>query len=119
MKNRPRVEKKLNQMFRNFNSRFFDGRLNPGIKVFATPEKCFEKRVKGFWSPTRNEIHIKQEYADDLGIAALILLHEMVHADLGSSYVGQELFCDDTDHGMIFKAEIVRLFKAGSYDNLL
>jgi hypothetical protein len=121
-KQRKRANKLLASMAHNFNHQFFGGRISPGLKVQLSPQKVLGHR-QAFFDPKSNSIHIHEIFADFHGPLALTLLHEMVHVDLQETYMGQvENFCEseqDGYHGMIFQAELVRLFKAGAMDGLL
>lgn len=121
-KKRKRANRLLANMAENFNHHFFGSRLSPGLMVQFSSQKVLRNR-QAFFDPVTNAIHIHEALADFHGLAALTLLHELIHADLQESYRGQITnFCEseqDSYHGMIFQAEIVRLFKAGAYDGLL
>jgi hypothetical protein len=116
-KKRPSVsERQLRVQFMDFNSGFFGARLNPGIKVsYGNIANKFE--AIGLWKPKTREIIIDKSlmFAGESAIY-VVLLHEMVHADLDYEYVG---YAENKGHGTIFQGEICRLWRAGAYDGLL
>jgi hypothetical protein len=115
------TDRNLKIMFDALNKRFFDSRLCENIWVQFVPQSKIISRVgkhgaDGSWFPGDREILIDKVYARSPSMAAIILLHEMVHADLAGVYFGQ---AGDDGHGMVYQSELVRLFKAGAYDGLL
>jgi hypothetical protein len=56
-------------------------------------------------------------YARSESIACILLIHEMAHAVLEGIYFGHP--SHNPGHGMIYQAELYRLFLAGAYDGLL
>ena len=109
-------------LFTGFNQTFFDSRINRTVKVrFVSSGKLrlINRRhdIDAVRCPTTNEILIDRIYARSESIACILLLHEMAHAALESTYVGHPT--NNPGHGMIYQAELYRLFMAGAYDGLL
>jgi hypothetical protein len=110
----------LQMLFEGFSEVFFYGRIAPGVKARFVASKLLKNRRQksdARWCPLEREIHIDEVYARSEPMTAILLLHEMAHAALESTYVGQPT--DDPGHGMIYQAELYRLFHAGAYDGLL
>lgn len=103
--------KQLKIFYDELNERFFNNDLPKRATVkFSDMEEdglctCSEKLI---------EIHKDLQRHPDLMI--VVLLHEMGHLKLSDDYVGMPT---TASHGMRFQAELVRLFKAGAYDNVL
>ncbi len=114
------TEKSLQSAFVIFNDRFFDNRINPAVKVRLKTHKQMRAakvhEASAVWRPSINEIWMDKRGAWDQAGIFIRLIHEMTHADIEGTYVGQKW--GEQDHGMIFQAELVRLFKAGAYDGL-
>ena len=108
-------ETKLQKAFEGLNSHYFDGKVPISTKVvFGEPTR----NADAHYDKKRNEIVINKVIRDHDTLVLICLLHEMIHAKLESTYVGSAS-SDDPFHGMIYQAEIVRLFNAGAYDGLL
>jgi hypothetical protein len=110
----------LQLLFDGFSEVFFAGRIAPGVKVRFVASRFLKNKKQqsdARWVPCIREIHIDEMYARSEPMTAILLLHEMAHAALESTYVGQPT--DDPGHGMIYQAELYRLFHAGAYDGLL
>jgi hypothetical protein len=114
----------LKKDFMHLNAQFFDNRL-PGSMTVRFKDKIghYNEHSKqwdipdGYFSWKEDTIYVDRslEYSPDS--CTITLLHEMVHADLRfRGYIGYDI---DGGHGMIFKAEIMRLINAGAYDGLL
>lgn len=114
-------DSKLQYMFDCLNGTFFKDRIAPGVKVRFVPTRLLKisrkNAVDARWISNIREIHIDEIYAKSEPMSAILLLHEMAHAALDSTYIGQAT--DDPGHGMIYQAELYRLFMAGAYDGLL
>lgn len=109
-------------LFDGFNEVFFAGRINKAVQIHLVPASALRKINKyheadAAWRPATNEIWIDRIYARSESIAGLLLLHEMAHAVLEGTYVGHPTH--NPGHGMIYQAELFRLFMAGAYDGLL
>jgi hypothetical protein len=108
-------------MFDSLRETFFDNRIAPGVEVRFVPSKQLKVDKKNgsdaVWNPGTREIHIDEMYARSEPMTAILLIHEMAHAALEPTYVGQS--SGEGAHGMIYQAELVRLFNAGAYDGLL
>jgi hypothetical protein len=106
----------LRKQFEHLNYRFFGNRIPQTVKVeFANLTK---ERANGTWSLLEGMIRIDgpMKKVGELMIL-LILLHEMIHADL--EYQGYKGYPCDAGHGMRFQGELVRLWNAGAYDGNL
>jgi len=115
-------EKDMQILFHGFNETFFGNRINRTVKVRLVSPAQLRKINKyheadAAWRPAVNEIWIDSTYGRSESIACLLLLHEMAHAALESTYVGHPTH--NPGHGMIYQAELFRLFMAGAYDGLL
>lgn len=109
-------------LFDGFNNTFFGGRINPAVIVLFVPSSKLRNINKhheadAVWRPQLNQIWIDKLYARSESVAAVLLLHEMAHAALESTYIGHPN--SNPGHGMIYQAELYRLFMAGAYDGLL
>lgn len=109
------TDKELQTVYRRLNKRFFDNRIQLRAKYisFGDAEDC--DGADGI--ELGDEIFIHESLRVHPDLAILVLLHEMVHADLRQDgYVGYE---HDAGHGVRFKGGIDRLYRAGAYDDLL
>lgn len=116
------TEANLRILFNGFNSAFFNGRLNPCIKVRLVSTARLRHVNKhheadAMWRPQLDEIWLDKRYARSESYMCILLLHEMAHAALEATYIGHP--CINPGHGMIFQAELYRLFHAGAYDGML
>ncbi len=105
------TDKKLQQEFDKLNGRFFDGRLDDISVQFKNigPD--------GMYHIGSKQITIDSKLRQHLSLILIVLLHEMAHADLDlRGYRGHQ---EDGGHGMMYQAELVRLFQAGAYDGIL
>ena len=78
-----------------------------------------EENEEGTYCRGDNEIIIDYTLARHPDLACIVVLHELAHCSLGvgdTEYKGIPPFFD---HGPRFQAELVRLFLAGAYDQLL
>jgi len=100
-------------MYRKINERFFDGRL-PTVSVRYSDD-LIEEHADGIYT-LDGEILIASYLRVSYGLTQIVLIHEMVHVELGDTYRG---YPGDGGHGMRFQARLVELFNAGVYDNLL
>jgi hypothetical protein len=110
--------KELQRAFGFLNHKFFAGRLHPTIRVrWADLRK---KKANGMWNDYEREIKIDRcMMQTGWNSIYILMLHEMIHADLESAsdcYVGYKA---DEGHGTRFQGEICRLLRAGAYDGLL
>ena len=109
-------------MYQGFNEVFFDNKLPRYVKVMFVPEKMLRKINKyheadAAWRPGDGEIWIDVIYARSESVALQLLLHEMAHVKLEGTYYGHPT--KNPGHGMIYQAELYRLFHAGAYDGIL
>ncbi len=116
------TEKDMDILFEGFNESFFDNKICPPVKIRFVTEKAMRKvnsreAADAAWRPRLNEIWIDKSYRRSESICCLLLLHEMAHAALESTYVGHP--GHHRGHGMIFQAELYRLIRAGAYDGVL
>jgi len=112
----------MNLLFEGFNETFFASRLPSYIRVKFKSPKYLKKinphhEADAAWRPKLGEIWIDSTYARSESISCIMLLHEMAHAALEGVYVGHP--SKNPGHGMIYQAELYRLFLAGAYDGLL
>jgi len=116
------TEKDMAILFEGFNKEFFDAKIWPPVKIRFVSQKEMHKitsheSADATWRPHAHEIWIDEIYRRSESICCLLLLHEMAHAVLESTYVGHP--GRHRGHGMIFQAELYRLVRAGAYDGLL
>jgi SprT-like family protein len=106
------TDKQLQKEFDELNERFFDYRLT-AIKI------GFKKMIKtdGAFNCIDKEIKINDGLRNFPVLTSIVLLHEMAHADLDLR--GYKGYQSDGGHGMVYQAELDRLYKAGAYDGLL
>lgn len=113
------TNKMLKEWYDEFNSRFFDGRLDPGIEVrFATSEDDKEdlgNDCMGVYIHSDKLILQDPSLRTYWRVLKMNLLHEMIHA-LHPDHISHK---DTEDHGMLFHREIIRLVEIGAYDGLL
>jgi hypothetical protein len=105
------TDKKLRQEFDKIDERFFDNRLdliNVQFKDIA-PD--------GMYNMNTGEITIDSKLRKHLTLVLIVLLHEMAHASLDLQ--GYRGYREDDGHGMLFQAELDRLYRAGAFDGLL
>ena len=100
----------LRAMFNRFNRMFFNGDLQEPTEIRFDPKLNVDGKTSwrtsgAIW------ITIHRNFRSHPIMVAIILLHEMVHVKLGLGY--------KNSHGIRFGAEIVNLFLAGAYDDLL
>jgi hypothetical protein len=108
-------DSKLRWYFHNYNMQFFQGKLPPSTPVFFVKNlKRCRTKCDGLYSSDTGAIKIEETLQDHESLAVICLIHEMAHAYV---YInGCNAF---DDHGMIYQAELYRLFHAGAYDSLL
>jgi hypothetical protein len=105
----------LHREFLLLNERFFNGRVS--VKKLAFSSRQLPSHAAGAFYQEDQEILISAGLREYQNQVVIILLHEMVHADLyARGYVGYP--CDG-GHGCQFQVEMDRLYRAGSYDGLL
>lgn len=110
------TDRELELAFLFFNIHFFDAKLQkPNVIKFGRFTKHEDIERDGVLQ--ENEKGAQIIIAEDLkyfgNMAILALIHEMAHLKLRTSMTLPG------GHGMIFDAEIVRLFNAGAYEGLL
>lgn len=107
------TNKELQKIFKRLNDRFFAGRIRDMGVRFANDDDCQE--CDGLC--TSDDIFIHDTLRRHPDLACLVLLHEMIHADLyQDGYIGHE---SDGGHHTRFYAGIDRLYKAGAFEGLL
>jgi hypothetical protein len=112
-----RMDKKLRKEFDNLNEAFFEGRLEFLTVRFTDPKKKLPRDASGAYYPIKKQILIESALKDFSSYVTIVLLHEMIHADLDlRGYIG---YPTDGGHGMLFQVELNRLYQAGAYDSLL
>jgi hypothetical protein len=122
-KRKPQTDRDLELMFHCINKQFFDAAINPAIKCRYVSQKELDKRsthedgADAMWCPMIGEIWVDEAYKRSQAVSTLLLIHEMAHAALQDSYVGYP--GNNQGHGMIYQAELYRLFHAGAFDDIL
>ena len=109
-------------LYKGFAEVFFENKLPRYVKVRFVPEKMLKgvnkhHEADAAWRPAVGEIWIDEIYRRSESISCQLLLHEMAHVKLEGTYFGHP--SKNPGHGMIYQAEIFRLFMAGAYDGLL
>lgn len=115
----------LQILLEGFDEEFFDGRIRKQrgqVKARFVPSKELNKANKDYdadagFRPRTNEILIDEMYSRSEPLTCILLLHEMAHAVLEGSYKGHP--SRNPGHGMVYQAELFRLFHAGAYDSLI
>ena len=108
-------DSKLRQYFNNYNTQFFQDKLPSTTPLFFVKNlKRGRERCDAMYSSTTGSIKIDESLRDHENLAVICLVHEMAHA-----YLYIKGCSEFDDHGMIYQAELVRLFNAGCYDGLL
>lgn len=112
----------LRKGFTYLNNRFFNDEIPPSIKLGFMPNCGFEsngkwENVDAFYSEDDHTIMIDSHISYSSSNVSIALLHEMAHAYLHTK--GYRGYSKDHGHGMMYQAEIARLFNAGAYDGLL
>lgn len=105
------TDERLQYEFDKLNERFFDNRL---VHIWARFEDI---RPDGMYSVITKEIVIDSKLRQHFSLVCIVLLHEMAHANLDC--LGYRGYLEDGGHGMVYQAELARLFQAGAYDGLL
>ena len=101
----------LRSLYRQLNGRFFNDRCPKDLKV------SFSVLRDDDGICTDDDIQISSKLKGHGTMVAIVLLHEMVHVELGyDGYVG---YPKDGMHAMRFQARLWELVKAGAYDGLL
>jgi hypothetical protein len=108
-------DSKLKWYFNSYNLQFFQGKIPPTTPVFFV-KNLKMRRIKcdGVYSSLTGSIKIHESLREHENLVVICLIHEMAHAYLD----GKDCRGFD-DHGMMYQAELVRLFNAGAYDGLL
>ena len=103
--------KDLQAIFKIYNERFFDGKIDEHYTVKFEPMRDDD----GLHIPGAKEILISARLRLHPDLATFVLLHEMAHASL-PGYIGH---ANDGHHGMRFQAKLDELYQKGAYDGLL
>ncbi len=104
----------LKKSFDLYNNLYFDDKLpSTTIVVFGKTTH----NADGNYRTKENKIVIHPDLKEHDVLCSICLLHEMGHCKL-VHYVGGTM-SDDPNHGMIYQAELYRLFMLGAYDGLL
>lgn len=108
-----RANRWLRRMFRNYNATYFDDRLEEPKVVTFGPMEGKEKNASG-WShkppQAEAEIRIDENLIEYRRAVEIILIHEMAHLATWGYH---------SPHGMLFQAELHRLYMMGAYEGLL
>jgi len=110
------TDQKLWKEFHHLNSRFFHDKIVLK-EIGYLPTKKMPKNANGFYDGHNKWIFLDSRLQDFPVLTCMILIHEMAHAYLDlQDYKG---YPADAGHGMMFQAELTRLFKEGAYDGIL
>ena len=108
---KPRGDSYLWMIYSHFNKEYFGNKLPlPMLLIFGGTKVDVDGNMQFMESGTVR-IRINKDYKKHPDMAAIALLHEMIHVHLGYEYKG--------DHGTRFESEKFRLFMAGAYDKVL
>jgi len=101
------TDKDLCKLFKEYNETLFNNSIDKNISIYF---KHLWKTddADGLYLP--GVIFIDSHLKSVPKYARMVLIHEMCHAALPESCV---------DHGMLFQAELVRIFNRGGFDGLL
>jgi hypothetical protein len=106
---------KLKWYFEGYNVQFFQDKIPPSTLVFFVKNlRQGREKCDGKYSFTTKSIKIDEGLREHENLVVICLIHEMAHA-----YIDVKNGNGFDDHGMIFQAELYRLFMAGAYDGLL
>jgi len=105
------TDKRLQREFNKLNERFFDSHLTHISVRFE------DIKPDGMYSVVTKEVVIDSKLRQHFSLVCIVLLHEMAHANLDC--LGYRGYPEDGGHGMLYQAELARLFQAGCYDGLL
>ena len=109
------TNKNLQRLFNQLNERFFDNRLESTASFRDTSYSRLD--VDALYSVGDRKIVIDSSLRSHSCLTHLVLLHEMVHADL--CLRGYKGYSSDGGHGMLFYVEVDRLYREGAYDGIL
>lgn len=113
--NRKMTDKALLKEFNHLNERFFDDRIVLNRLGFSS--KTLPGDASGAYYHNYRWILISSGLKEYHNVVTMILLHEMIHADLHiRGYLGYPV---DGGHGSQFQIEIDKLYKTGAYDGIL
>jgi hypothetical protein len=111
-----RSQPTLKRLYRQYNKKYFGNKLPKILVAFATPKEFLKGglgkktlAVTLFKHEAPVAIYIRRELDKHWSYIKLDLLHEMAHVALPAS----------VNHGPRFKAEMLRLEKAGAFRKLL
>jgi hypothetical protein len=105
---RPRSDRQLRRWYRNYNIRYFGGKLPATISlIYETTDRCFGD----CWLTPQGWFRIRVDPDRNFGRQSrrFTLLHEMAHVNLWGF---------NHHHGPIFNAEMLRLANAGAMKGL-
>jgi len=108
--------KLLREELQSLNAQFFSGRIPPDIQIeFGNTDG---EDASATYDYNRRKITVSRHLKKNIGLKIIrsLLLHEMIHVDLGDEYAGYP--CDE-GHGTRFHGEICRLWRAGAFDGQL
>lgn len=107
-------DQKLWQEFHNLNDRFFHGKI---VLNHVGYTRKMPRNANGYYDSVNKVIFLYSPLRDFPVLSCMVLIHEMAHAYLDlQDYKG---YPSDAGHGMVFQAELARLFKEGAYDGIL
>jgi hypothetical protein len=111
------TDKKLYDFFKMYNIKFFGGRIELlEENVYFTGSKEMAGS-DGHYKIDEKELVIDEALIDHQNLVLIVLLHEMVHADLyQTGYLGYE---EDGGHHVRFYAGLDKLYQQGAYEPLL
>lgn len=108
------TNKDLKILYGTLNQRFFDGRLDPKVKV-SFDDELYDDGGEGEYVIAERRIRIDSGLRRYPDFATIALLHEMIHVE----YPKHFSYPNTQSHGMVFHARMADLFSRGAYDGLL
>lgn len=105
------TNKKLRQMYDDFNARYFLSRLPQDMVLRFVRQRDAGRCVVWLNCPWPWRITLRPELRHWPNVCALTLLHEMAHAHCQFKGLSSEHF----DHGPTFVREKARLLRAGAF----
>ena len=111
------TDKKLYEFFEMYNLKFFGNRIELSKdNVYFASSKAM-KGSDGHYKIEEKELVIDEALIDHQNLTLIVLLHEMVHADLyQQGYLGYE---EDGGHHIRFYSGLDKLYQQGAYEPLL
>jgi hypothetical protein len=98
----------INKVFRQYRKKYFNNRI-PIVSVRFGRVPHGGQAETDFWGDEPVVITISRRHVNSGRIARIVLLHEMIHLELGV----------EEGHGKKFSKRKRKLMKQGAYDDLL